>query len=63
MTKSKDDGLERLRNLVARLEAVKPIRQVNYNRMPDGIVEIEDFEKVPRYISHREGEDIDRFGE
>ena len=45
MTESKDDVLERLRNLVARLEAAKPVKQVNYKRMPDGIIEIEDYEK------------------
>ena len=63
MTESKDDILERLRNLVARLEAAKPVKQVNYKRMPDGIIEIEDYEKLSRYESEREGQEIDRFGE
>lgn len=63
MTESKDDVLERLRNLVARLEAAKPVKQVNYKRMPDGIIEIEDYEKISRFESEREGQEIDRFGE
>ena len=54
MTESKDDKFKHLRNLVARLEAAKPIGQVNYKRMPDGIIEIEDYEKISRYESERE---------
>ena len=41
MTESKNDLLERLRKVVARLEAANPVKQVNYKRMPDGIIEIE----------------------
>ena len=62
MTK-KDDELERLKNLIRRLEAVKPVKEVKYKRMPDGIIEIEDGEKTSRFISEREGQEIDRFGE
>lgn len=62
MTK-KDDEIERLKNLIRRLEAVKPVKEVNFKRMPDGIIEIEDGEKKSRFISEREGQEIDRFGE
>ena len=63
MTESKNELLERLRKVVARLEAANPVKQVNYKRMPDGIIEIEDYEKLSRYESEREGQEIDRFGE
>ena len=59
----KDDEIERLKNLIRRLEAVKPVKEVNFKRMPDGIIEIEDGEKTSRFISEREGQEIDRFGE
>tara|TARA_A200000113_G_scaffold167931_1_gene152663 strand:- start:1482 stop:1670 length:189 start_codon:yes stop_codon:yes gene_type:complete len=59
----KDDEIERLKNLIRRLEAVKPVKEVNFKRMPDGIIEIEDGEKKSRFISEREGQEIDRFGE
>ena len=59
----KDDEIERLKNLIRRLEAVKPVKEVNFKRMPDGIIEIEDGEKKSQFISEREGQEIDRFGE
>ena len=63
MTESKNELLERLRKVVARLEAANPVKQVNYKRMPDDIIEIEDYEKISRFESEREGQEIDRFGE
>lgn len=63
MTNTLKQNEERLQKIIARLEAIKPVKQVNYKRMPDGIIEIEDYEKLSRYESEREGQEIDRFGE
>tara|TARA_B100001989_G_scaffold204765_1_gene153315 strand:+ start:2448 stop:2639 length:192 start_codon:yes stop_codon:yes gene_type:complete len=63
MTNTLKENKEKLQKIIARLEAVKPVKQVNFKRMPDGIIEIEDYEKLSRYESEREGQEIDRFGE